>query len=241
MNNIFDKLKRNYKIIIPVVAIVVLLIAIFYFYREYRYNNYRNKEEVKVYQYFVGVRSDYELILTKNLKNDIIDINSKNIKVNYDSTPIYYSNDNTVLFPMEMNAVFPLKEASQYKLYKYSLYRYDDEMHYITNRNKSKDYLRFFLYDGDGLFFFPYDSILKIDGRGDIKLSGMSFVEIVSDTLIYYDKVSNTSNVIELNKENVTVSNEDYLVNIREKYFTRLGSKVLLFHPLHLKSIDEMN
>lgn len=241
MDNIFDKLKRNYKIIIPIVAIIVLLVAIFYFYREYRYNNYKNKEEVKVYQYFVGVRSNYNLVLTKNLKKYVIDISPQNIKIDYDSTPIYYTKSDRVLFPAEMNVVFPLKEASQYKLYKYSLYKYEDELHYLINGNKSKDYLRFFIYDGDGLFFFPYDSILKIEGMSDIKLSGMSYVDIVTDTLIYYDKGSDVSNVIELNKESVTVSNEDYSINIREKYFTRLGSKVLLFHPSHLKSIDEMN
>lgn len=241
MNNIFDRLKRDYKIIIPIVAIVVLLIAIFYFYREYKYNNYKHKEEEKVYQYFAGIRTDYDLVMSLNLKNSIVDIKPKDKTIVYDSTPIYYKNSDKVLFPYEMNVVFPLKEAAQYKTYKYSIYEYENEFHYLTNGNKRKDYLRFFMYDGTGLYFFPYESTLKVDGMNDIELGSMSYVKIVGDTLIYYDKGKDTSLVIELDKEKVSVSNDDYFVNIREKYFVRLDSKVLLFQPDHLKSIDEMN
>lgn len=241
MSNLLDKLNKKYKIVIPILAIIVLLVAIFYFYREYRYNNYKHKEIEKVYQYFAGVRTDYDLVVTFNLKKAIVDIKPKNRIIYYDSTPVYYRDIDKVLFPSAMSAIFPLSEASQYKLYKYSLYEFDNDINYLTNGTKRKDYLRFFLYDGSGLFFFPYDSILKIDGRTDIKLSSMSYVQIVTDTLIYYNKEEDISNIIELDKENVTVSNDNYFINIREKYFTRLGDKVLLFEPQHLKSIDEMN
>lgn len=241
MNNIFNRLKKEYKLIIPIVAIIVLLIAVFYFYREYKYNNYRHKEERQVYQYFAGIRTDYDLILSLNLKNVIVDIKPKDKTIYYDSTPVYYKDTMEVLFPEEMNVVFPLKEAAQYRLYKYSIYEYDDEINYLTNGNEKKDYLRFFLYDGANLFFFPYDSVLQIEGREDIKLSRMSYVKMVTDTLIYYDKDADKSEVIELNGENVIVSNDDYSINIREKYFVRLESKILLFQPNHLKSIDEMN
>lgn len=238
---IFERLKKEYKVVIPAIAIIVLLIAVFYFYREYRYNNYRHKEEEKVYQYFSGIRTDYDLILTLNLKDIIVDIKPKNKTIYYDSTPVYYKKYDKVLFPYEMNAIFPLKEAAQYRLYKYSIYEYDDETYYLINNNQKKDYLHFFMYDGSGLFFFPYESILKIDGREDINLSSMSYVKIVTDTLIYYDKKTDKSEVIELNEEGVSVSSDDYLINIRERYFVRLGNKILLFHPEHLKSIDEMN
>ncbi len=241
MKNIFDKLRERYKVIIPIVAIIVLLIAILYFYREYKYNNYRHKEVEKVYQYFVGVRTDYDLIITFNLKNSIVDIKPKNKTIYYDSTPIYYKDSDKVLFPSEMNAVFPLKDGGQYRVYKYSIYEYEDEINYLTIGNKKKDYLRFFLYDGNNLFFFPYPMVLKIDGVEDIELSSMSYVKIVTDTLIYFDRENNVSKVIELDKENVVVSNADYLVNIRERYFTMLDKKILLFEPEHLNSILEMN
>ena len=38
-----------------------------------------------------------------------------------------------VLFPSEMLAAFPLREGSQYKLYKYATYENIDSIHTIKN------------------------------------------------------------------------------------------------------------
>ena len=241
MTNIFNKLKKSYKIIIPVVAIIVLIVAVFYFYREYKYNNYKDKKEVKVYQYFSAVKTNYDLVITKNLKGVIIDIASKGKTIYFDSTPIYYTNEDKVLFPQEMSVIFPYMEAPQYKAFKYAIYDYNEEEHYLTNEKTRKNYKHFFMFDGINLFFFPYEATLKIAGHEDIKLSGMSYVKFVTDTLIYYDKVTEKSDFIELNKEIITVECDDYKVNIRNKYYERMSEKILLFEPSVLKSINEMN
>ena len=44
MKKILDFIKDKYKIFIPIVVVIVLLIVIGYFYKEYNYNNYKNKE-----------------------------------------------------------------------------------------------------------------------------------------------------------------------------------------------------
>lgn len=86
---IWDFIKDKYKIFIPIVVVIVLLIVIGYFYKEYNYNNYKNKKDVGVYQYFGGLRHDYTAVFTYNIKDVIVDIRGKDEKIEYDSTPIY--------------------------------------------------------------------------------------------------------------------------------------------------------
>ena len=48
MKKIWDFIKDKYKIFIPIVVVIVLLIVIGYFYKEYNYNNYKNKYLLKI-------------------------------------------------------------------------------------------------------------------------------------------------------------------------------------------------
>ena len=113
MDKIIQYVKKNYRMLIPVMVVLVLLVTVYFLYREYKYDNYRNKQEVDVYQYFGGVKNEYKAIVTYNLDDKIVDITSKDKSVEYDSTPVYYKDKKQVLFPSEMNIVFPLKEGSQ--------------------------------------------------------------------------------------------------------------------------------
>jgi len=232
-------MKKNYKILIPIMVVFVLLIAVYFLYREYKYDNYRNKKEVSVFQYFGGIKVDYTAIVTYNLKDIIIDISSKNKKIEYDSTPIYYTEEDKIIFPKEMTIVFPLESVSQYKLYKYSLYEKKNNSHFITMNNNTSEYKHFFLYDGANLFFFPEEVTLKIGDKEYKKLSAMSYVSVVGGyTMIYYDRESDTSSVIEIEGKKITVINEDMEVNLSEKHCLYFDDKVLLFSPYNLNAVN---
>ena len=105
MEKIIEFCKQKYKILIPIVVVFVLLIAVYFLYREYRYDTYRNKKEVSVYQYFGGVRNDYTAIISYNLKKDIVNIQGKEKTINYDSTPIYYKDEEKIIFPTKIPKV----------------------------------------------------------------------------------------------------------------------------------------
>ena len=154
MKSLMKFLKNKYKILIPVMVGVVILISLFFLYRRYEYDNTKNKKEVLVYQCFAGVRNDFTAIVTYNLKDAIVDISAKDAKVQFDSEPVYYNDKSKVIFPSEMNIVFPLLNGSQYKLYKYATYYNEDEVHFIKNNTDLGTYRYFFLYDGEDLFFF---------------------------------------------------------------------------------------
>ena len=244
MKKIINFCQENYKILIPVMVGIVLLVTVFFLYREYKYDNTRNKKEFSVYQYFGGMKSEYTAIVTYNLKEAIVDLKAKDKKIEYDSIPVYYKDNENVLFPNEMTIVFPLRDGSQYRLYKYATYYKEDNLHYIKNNINTGEYNYFFLYDGKDVFFFPEETTLKINNKEYKKLGERSYVTVVGGaTLIYYDTATDTSEVIELDGDTVTVVNDNMDVNVSERYFLSFGKKILLFSPDNLnpvfKTIDK--
>ena len=244
MKKFFDFCKKRYKVLIPVMVAIVLLLTIFFLYKEYKYDNTRNKEEVTVFQYFGGVRVDYTSIITYNLRNSIVDIEAKDRVIEYNTVPLYYEDKSNVIFPVEMSIVFPLRDGSQFKLYKYATYYNEDGVHFIKNNIDLGTYSDFFLYNGKDVFFFPEETTLKINGKEYKKLGSMSYVSVVGGyTLIYYDTTTDTSEAIELEGDSVTVVGNNINVNVGERYFYSFSNKVLLMSPNNLnpvfKTIDK--
>lgn len=244
MKNIINYLKDKYKIFIPIMVAIVLLVTIFFLYREYEYDNTRNKLDSEVFQYYGGEKVEYTATFTYNLKDSIVGLSAKNKNIEYDSNPIYYKDLSKVIFPSEMSIIFPLKDGSQFKLYKYATYYNEDDVHFIKNNTDLGTYNFFFLYDGKGLFFFPDEVVLKINGKEYKNLGKMSYVSIDGGyTLIYYDTDTDTSEVIELDYDTVTVEGKNITVNVSERYFLSFSKKVLLMGPNNLnpvfKTIDK--
>jgi len=238
MKKFKDFCYKEYKILIPVMVVILLLVVMIFFYKEYQYDNYRNKVDERVYQYFGGFKNEYIAQVTYNLKDAIVDVKPKDAKIEYDGTPIYYSDEEKMLFPREMTIVFPLREGSQYKLYKYATYYKEELLHFIKNNVDVGEYSVFFLYDGEGVFFFPYEVDLKVNNKVVTTLSAMSSVTVDGgSSLIYYDYETDTGEVIELSNDTVTVSSENINVNLTEKYVVSFGREILLFGPNNLQPV----
>lgn len=243
MKKVIDFCKDKYKLLIPIMVVFVLGISLIFLYNEYRFDNYRNKKEIKVFQSFSSVKTDYTAIVTYNLRDAIVDIKPKDAKIEYDSTPIYYSEEDKVIFPSEMSIVFPLRDGGQFKLYKYSTYYMEDDLHYIKNNVDTGNYSVFFLYNGKNTFFFPYEVDLKVGNKVVEKLSKMSFVTISDSAITYYDYEDDKGKIIETDNKEVTVTSENINVNLSGRFVTSFGRDVLLFSPKNLnpvfKSIDK--
>jgi hypothetical protein len=238
MAKVVSFFKKNYKVLVPVMAMCVLFITLLFLYREYKYDSMRNKTEISVFQYFSGVRVDYKAIVTSNLKNEIVDIEAKNKTIDNNTVPIYYDDMSKIIFPVEMTIVFPLRNGGQFKLYKYASYYNVDDVHFISNNIEEGSYSDFFLYDGKGVFFFPDDTVLKLNGEDYIELGSMSYVQIVGGyTLIYYDTTSGASEAIELEGRSVSVVSEYLDINVSEKYFYSFSNKILLHTPNNLNPV----
>lgn len=241
MEKIINFCKEKYKLLIPAMVGVVLLITLFFLYQEYNYENTKKKEEINVYQYFGGLKTEYTAIVTYNLKDSIVGLESKDKKIEYDSKPVYYKDSNKILFPNEMTVVFPLRDGGQYKLYKYATYYKEEDLHYIKNNVDVDNVSHFFLYDGKDMFFFPEEVTLNINNKEYKKLGAMSYVTVVGGlTLIYYDTDTDSSEVIELDNDIVTVTNDIINVNINERKYLSFGKEILLFRPNNLNPLSKM-
>ena len=179
-------IKEKYNILIPVFLGVVILIALFLYGREYRNNRYAYEKEQDVYQYFSKNKIEYKATISRNRKDVVLDIKSKDFNVSLDSTPIYIKD--------RQYAVNALTE----------IYKKND-LYYLNQKgiNKSFDYM--FLYDGKDLYFFIDTVTLKV-GDKEITLSPMSYIDCsYLNLLSYYDKESDTYEIIELNNTNSSV------------------------------------
>lgn len=238
MKKIIEFCRQKYKVLIPVMVVIVLLVTVYFLYKEYKYDNYRNKQEVSVFQYFGGIKNEYTAIVIYNLKDTIVMVSAKNKKIEYDATPIYYQDEDKIIFPDEMSIVFPLREGSQYKLYKYSEYSKNDNLHMIKTDTDNSEYSYFFLYDGRGLYFFPDEVTLKIGDKEYKKLSGMSYVKVIGGyTMEYYDYANDMAEVLEIDGKNISVVSENINVNLSERYCLSFGKKVLLVSPYNLNGL----
>ena len=238
MKRIIEFCKKRYKILIPIAVVFVLLLTVFFLYREYRYDNYRDKKEIKVYQYFAGKKREYTAIVTYNLKKNIIDIEAKDEDIKYDSTPIYYQKKDMIIFPADMTIVFPLEGGTVYRLNKYTSYGMKDEVHKIISGNESKAYNHFFLSDGKGLYFFSDGVTLDVDGRKDINLSAGSYAQVIGGyTLVYYDRESDTSEVIDVTGNKIMAVNDNVKVDLADNAFYVFGKRSLVNQPYALNPL----
>lgn len=240
MEKLVNFWKKNYRVLIPIMVVIVLLITVYFLYREYKYDTYRNKQDNEVYQYFGGMKKEYTAVLTYDLNNRIIDVGAKNEKIQYDATPIYFTDTDKILFPKEMSIIFPLKDGSQYRLYKYTTYEKLNDIYMLKMDNQEFEYNYFFLYDGSNLYFFPDKTDLYINDKKIIELSENSYVQVVGGyTLTYYDKESDSSKVIELTNDKVYVKNDKMTVNLNDAIGSVGDKDILLFAPQKLNALTQ--
>jgi len=235
-------IKKNYRYLIPILFVIILGLALIIYFYEYKNNRYVKIENINVYQYFANTKFEYELDISRNNKNLITSIDSGNYNVNFDSTPIYVTDSSKVIFPTDMNIVIPIKNFSQYRSIAYLELELKNDLVYLnTNKfNRALDY--FFLYDGDDLYFFVDEVTIQVNGD-EINLSKFSYLKLkYQNTLEYYDKENDNYYQIDLNKDDVIVTNDYLNLNVSTDKVDYFGQPYLLTTNLgYLSTIDKMN
>ena len=145
-------IKKRYNILIPAFLIIVILIAVILYAREYKNNRYAINENVNVYQYFSGNKMEYVAKIGRNRKKVILNFESKDFAVNLDSTPVYVKDDKNidVIFPKEMALVDPLKDKI-YQVDALSELYVENNLTYLRLNRFNKNFDHVFLYDGRDL------------------------------------------------------------------------------------------
>ena len=236
-DKIINFFKENYKLIIPILLLLVIFIAFIVYYKVSILDNYREYKDEKVYQYFFNQKYEYKASIGFNRKQEVVEFKTKDYDINFDSTPIYYQKQDKIIFPADMNVVMPTLNCSEYLANKYSLLTKNKENYILKTEDYEGKLGHYFLYDGNNLYFFLDEVTLKI-GDETIKLSPLSYV--IADTekssISYYDKENDTAKTIETTNTDSVVETEYYKIYVSIDQIDYYGEDVIL-----TSKIDELN
>ena len=237
---VYDFLKQNIKLLIPLTLIFVLFISFFVYYKVSLDDSFREYKDIDVYQYFNDKKYEYTALVGFNRKKEIVNLSTDDYDITYDSTPIYYKYKNKVIFPNDMSIVMPTLNCSEYLSPKFSLITKKDTVNYLKTVKYDGKIGHFFLYDGLNLFFF-LDAVKLTINNQEIKLSPLSYVYTsnVDPTISYYDKKTDTYKTVKVNDYKSTFENDYYKVYISTDQIDYFGQNINLTSKLDfLKSID---
>lgn len=240
LNNFKRIIKENYKLIIPLTLMIVLFIAFLIYYKVMISDTYTKNENIDVYQYFYGKKFEYNLTVSKNRKDVIVGITPQDLEVNYDSTPIYYQEQDIIILPKDMSVVMPTLSCAEYLSKEYSYITYKNNIYNLTTDKYNKQLNHYFLYDGANLYFFIEPVTLTINDE-KIELSPLSYViAVYNNSISYYDKKTDNFKIIETTDNSATVGNEYYSINISKDSLNYQGTNVILTSSIeNLNTIDK--
>lgn len=240
IDNIKKIIKENYKLVIPIVLMIVLFIAFLIYYKVSISNNYTKDETIKAFQYFYEKKYEYDLTVSKNRKDVIVKVTPQDIKINYDSTPVYYQKKDIIIFPKDMSVVMPTLNCAEYLSKGYSYITYDNGIYNLTTDRYNKKLNHYFLYDGKDLYFFIEPVTLTI-GNEKIELSSLSYVIAkYNNSITYYDKKTDTFKIIETTDSDSKIENDYYSINISKDSLNYQGTNIILTSDIqYLNTIDK--
>ena len=233
-------INKYYGVLIPI-SLIIILILVFAIYSIHKlYVNHTTDQNASFYQYFAGMKVEYDAVLKLNRQDNIVDMDIVNKKIDLTTVPIYFKdNEVKVLFPKSMTVVRPLKNYKQEKTVNFSTITWDKENNkYLLKSNEYDKELEYsFLYDGVDLYFFLTETNIKI-GNDEITLSPMSYIRVnVGNSLEYYDRESDTYKMMEITTEQVIATNKDFEVNLSGDKVTNYDDIILLMGPANLNEI----
>ena len=237
------KIKKSLKIfLITLLFVVVLCSVIFIVHSHYKKLNHITIENHKVYQYFSGIRFDFDGKFSMTRDGDITKFEVDGNKVDCGSTPIYIvGDDNEMIIPVDMVFVIPREKTKNYKLPFFSRIVVDESEDGSNAFLKLKEEKKFlensFLYDGKDTYVFLYEAKINIDGNSYV-VSPLSYITVnYQGEINFYDKASDKFIIIESHTDDVVATLEGYSINLStDMVMYGNNFKLLIKNATHLNS-----
>ena len=228
MKRTIDFVKEYYKIMLPIIFLLVIFIAFITYYQISVHDNHTYDTEENVYQYFYDKKYEYQLIVGKNKKGVIKKIEPMDIKIDMDSTPIYFSKEDTVIFPRDMSVVMPTLSCAEYLTKGISYITYNKGVYNLVTEKYNNRLNHYFFYDGNDMYFFIESVTLHIN-KDTIKLSPYSYIIAhYNKSLSYYDKSNDIYKTIEIGNHDIYIENDYYKVLVDRDIIDYQGTNVIL-------------
>lgn len=230
----------NYKILIPIVLLLIVFLSFIIYYFISKTFSFSEVTVGSYYQYYALEKVVYDVEVTKNKKGVITNFKPVDRYVDYDSTPLYDSNKDIVIFPSDMSVVVPLINCAEYLTKANSYIKYENKRYSLITENYNQYLSHYFFFDGKDLYFFVEDVTLNV-GVEQIELSPFSYIIASDDEITYYDKVSDTIKIIKRDSTDIFVKNDYYKVYVAADYIDYSGQRVILTEDIsYLSTIDQM-
>ena len=221
IKNVHNKREKNKKLqvfLISIIGLIIVLFATFLIFRHYNgLKEYTYNEEYPLYQYFAGAKNVYKGKVTISLDGDITKLESDSGVVDIEDAPIYFQDvDNEALICRIMLLVIPRipEKNNKIKLFSKIVYEDDSESAFYYLGKKKIFLDESFLYDGNNLYMFLSNVVIKIDDEEYI-LSPLSYVIVnYQDQIEIYDKKQDKYKIIESHKNDVIVSIGNHKINL---------------------------
>lgn len=227
-------------IVLSVVVILIITLGIILITKYYRDINSVILDEYKLYQYFSGVKVEYDGEITLEREKNITKIVAKGQEVDSGDIPIYFQNvDNEVIFPDNMSIVFPTEKTKNYRTNYFTRISSDvvnnNEQAYISYKEKKTYLEESFLYNGEDLYFFPYSTTVTIDKK-EYELSPLSYIIVTYKSNIeIYDKENDKYTIIDNHSDDVLTTVAGYTVNLSTDMIMYQNDNKLL-----IKNVDRL-
>lgn len=215
-HNFSKRVKIIFISLIMIVLVILGTIIIRTFYKsqtEVKYDNY------KLYQYFSGLKVEYDGKVKIERNKEITSIKSKKKKINMENIPIYFQNDkNKVLFPENIELIYLRNKAGNYRLNYFTKLEIESDKKntnaFVEYKGKKKFIEKSFLYDGENMYFFPYETDVVIENK-TYNLSPLSYIIVnYKDSIELYDKKTDKYDIIEDHEKDVIANIGNYKVNL---------------------------
>ena len=218
--------------IITLVAIILLISMIIVASFFVKRTNQTIFESYTFYQYFGGEKYEYEGSIELTRNNDITQIKFNDIKIDLDSTPIYYSAEEKVLFPENMAIVYPTDNGAMYKINRFSTIKREDNSVFFEKENQTKKLVNAFLFDGNDLYFFLEPTVINVEGQ-EYEVSSLSYAKVTyNGNVEIYNKEKDEYTILEGNFKTVTAKTENYTMNLSVDSIQNGESEQLLIRKI---------
>ena len=195
-----------------VLLLIILLVILFFSFRK-KVNEYVI-ENHDLYQYFTGFKIEYKgKIRLDKTDNKITQISFGEDTVDLDSTPLFFADEEKVLFPESMAVVKP-KEGRQFKINYYSLIYKDLDYYSIKDGLQNTKITNSVIYDGKDLYLFVENvNVSFADKKIDLGPLSYIIVDTFNHTVEVYDYINDDCKVYNDITDNVIISNDSYKLN----------------------------
>lgn len=198
------------------IFILIIFLIIIFTMKYMKKLNTTTFEEHTFYQYYGGKKVTYQGKLNISRKNEeITDLEIDNVKIQIDSTPMYYEDTRNKMFmPKDMAIVFPTSKYTMKRLNHFAMLELDSNIAYIISHGKAESIENAFLFDGNDLYVFLENTKLTI-GNEEYNLTPFSYA-IVSyrNNVEIYLRETDECKTIETKTIEAKASTNEYEINL---------------------------